>query len=73
MELDQVIKARRSIRKFKSEPVPKAYIQEIIDAGRLAPSVSNIQSTRYVIIKSPEIRDKLMEYTLPLVKKALRL
>ncbi len=70
MEFNQVIKARRSIRKFKPEPIPEAFIQEIIDAGRLAPSVSNIQSTRYVIIKNAEMKEKLIEYTLPLVKSA---
>lgn len=70
MEFNEVIKARRSIRKFKAEPVPERYIQEILDAGRLAPSASNIQSTRYVVIKSPEVKEKLNEYTVPLVKSA---
>lgn len=70
MEFDQVIKTRRSIRKFKMEPVPEGDIQAILDAGRLAPSVSNIQSTRYIIIKTSEMKAKLNEYTLPFVKNA---
>lgn len=70
MDFNEVIKARRSIRKFKAQPVPDKYIQEIIEAGRLAPSVSNIQSTRYVVIKSSEVKEKLNEYTVPFVKNA---
>lgn len=70
MEFSEVIKARRSIRKFKEVPIPDRYVQEILDAGRLAPSVSNVQSTRYVVIKSPELKEKLDEYTVPFVKSA---
>ncbi len=70
MEFDQVVNARRSIRKFKSDPIQDDTIQAILKAGRRAPSVANIQSTRYVIIKSLEMKSKLNEYTLPFVKEA---
>jgi nitroreductase len=70
VEFNEVVKARRSIRKFKAEAVPDRYIHEILDAGRIAPSVSNIQSTRYVVIKSPEVKEKLNKYTVPFVKSA---
>lgn len=71
MEILQGIKSRRSIRKFKSDEVPKEYIKELIDAGRLAPSGTNLQPTRYVVIKSKEAREKLNECTpLPFVAAA---
>ncbi|QOX65686.1 oxidoreductase [Anoxybacterium hadale] len=70
MEFNEVIKLRRSIRKFKAEPIPDEYVNEILKAGRLAPSVSNIQSTRYLVIKNPEVKEKLNEYTVPFVKSA---
>lgn len=71
MELIETIKSRRSIRKFKTDPVPDEYITELIEAGRLAPSGSNLQATRYVIIKSLEARAKLAECTpLPFVTRA---
>lgn len=70
VEFNEVIKLRRSIRKFKAEPIPDEYVNEILKAGRLAPSVSNIQSTRYVVIKNPEVKEKLNEYTVPFVKSA---
>ncbi len=70
MEFNDVIKSRRSIRKFKSDPIPDSYIKEILEAGRIAPSASNLQSTRYVVIKSEEAREKMNECTLPFVTKA---
>ena len=71
MELIEAMKSRRSIRKFKTDPIPDQYITELIEAGRLAPSASNLQATRYVIIKSLEARTKLAECTpLPFVTRA---
>lgn len=71
MELDETIKSRRSIRKFKADSIPDEYIKVLIEAGRLAPSGSNLQPTRYVIIKSEEARAKFAECTpLPFVTQA---
>ncbi|MPM65072.1 putative NAD(P)H nitroreductase [bioreactor metagenome] len=71
MELIDAIKARRSIRKFKSTPVPDSTIREILDAGRLAPSGSNLQPARYIVVKSQDVRTKLRDCTpLPFVADA---
>ena len=71
MELLKVIQSRRSIRKFKSNEVSDSVIRELLDAARLAPSGSNLQATRFVVIKSPAERMKLKECTpLPFVAHA---
>ncbi len=71
MEFVETLKSRRSIRKFKTDPIPDEYITELIEAGRLAPSGSNLQATRYIIIKSLETRSKLSQCTpLPFVTRA---
>jgi len=71
VELVEAIKLRRSIRKFKPDPIPEGYITELIEAGRLAPSGTNLQPTRYVVIKSEGARSKLNECTpLPFVSSA---
>ncbi len=71
MELKRAIEERRSIRKFKEDPVSEELISELIEAGRLAPSGSNLQGTRYVVIKSEDMRKKLSDCTpLPFVTKA---
>ena len=63
MELLEAIKLRRSIRKFKSEPIPENSVNELLESGRIAPSGSNLQPTRYVVIKSEEARAKLKDCT----------
>ncbi|MFZ5632623.1 MAG: nitroreductase family protein [Bacillota bacterium] len=59
MELKEVIAARRSIRKFKPDPIPDGVVNELLEAARLAPSGTNLQPWRFVIVKSPEMREKL--------------
>lgn len=59
MEFMDVIKSRHSIRKFKSEPVSKEDIESILEAGRIAPSASNLQAWRYIIVKDANVRAKL--------------
>ncbi len=71
MNLLEAIKARRSIRKFKPDPVPDELIKELLEAARLAPSGSNLQPWRFVVVKSAEAREKLKQATpLTFVPKA---
>jgi len=55
----EAIENRRSIRKFKAEPVPEDILYELLDAARLAPSGSNAQPWRFKIVKDSETKDKL--------------
>jgi nitroreductase len=57
----EAIEQRRSIRKFKSEPVPDEYIDALLDAARLAPSGSNAQPWRFKIVKNLEMKEKLVK------------
>lgn len=41
---------RRSIRKYSDKQVPKEMIEQIIDAGRMAPSAKNRQPWRYIVL-----------------------
>lgn len=49
-EFIEILKSRRSIRLFKDEAVPKNLIEEILDAGRYAPSAMNGQPWKFAII-----------------------
>jgi len=65
MELDTVIKTRRSIRKYTNEDISKTDINKIIEAGLLAPSAHN-RHTREVIIlkeKKTKIVSIMRDYT----------
>jgi len=52
---------RRSVRAFEPEAVPREDLDEILRLTGLAPSAFNVQPWRFVVVKSPEARDKLAE------------
>lgn len=53
------IKTRRSIRKYKSDPVPQELLNKIIDAGLYAPSGMGRQATIILSVSNKEVRDQL--------------
>ncbi|MDO5155454.1 MAG: nitroreductase family protein [Eubacteriales bacterium] len=55
MEALECIKTRRSIRKFKEEPVDHATIDKIVEAASMAPSWKNTQITRYSVIENADV------------------
>jgi nitroreductase len=61
METLESIKNRRSIRKFKPDPVDEATLNKVLDAARLAPSWANTQCVRYIVVRSTETRNALAE------------
>lgn len=56
---NEAIYNRRSIRKFSAEPIPHAIIEQIIDAGRAAPSAKNRQPWKYLVY-SGSAKEKLL-------------
>lgn len=58
-EVLNAIRSRRTIRRFKSDPIDEEKIQMILEAGRWAPSFSNLQPWRFVVIKDPGLRNAL--------------
>ncbi len=59
MEFMDVISTRRSIRKYKSDPVPKGDIEYIMEAARLSPSWANSQCFEFVVVTDPEVKEEL--------------
>ena len=55
MELIEAIKKRRSIRKFKSDKIPKKDIYDIVQAACLAPSAHNKQMWRFIAISNKDM------------------
>jgi nitroreductase len=58
-----VIKNRRSIRCFKKQAVDEKIVKEIIEAGTWAPSGLNNQPWKFVVLRSPAVKDKIAELT----------
>lgn len=61
--LFETINTRRSCRQYRSDPVPKALLEEVVEAGRMAPSGGNNQTTHFIVIQKPQklagLRDTL--------------
>lgn len=55
----EFIKSRRSTRKFKTEMVPEELVNQVIEAGRYAPSGGNSQSTHFIVIQNKAVLDNL--------------
>jgi nitroreductase len=61
MELFEAIKKRRSIRRYKADPVDDKKIEAILEAGRWAPSWSNTQCWRFIVVRDSKVRAKLAD------------
>ena len=59
MELMDVIRQRRSIRKYKPDPVPKEDLEHVLEAARLAPSWANSQCWKFVVVTDPKVKSEL--------------
>ena len=55
----EAIAARRSIRKFKSDPVPDDILQQILTAGIQAPSGKNRQPWRFIVVQGEKRAEML--------------
>lgn len=53
------IKTRRSIRSFTDEKIPKEALEQIVEAGRYAPSAMNRQLCRFMVVQNPVMIEKL--------------
>lgn len=52
----QLVKSRRSVRRYLDKPVEREKILRCIEAARLAPSADNVQPWRFLIIDDPELK-----------------
>lgn len=61
MDLLELLKTRRSIRKYQNKPVEKEKIKKCLEAARWAPSASNKQPWEFMIVEEEHIRKQLAE------------
>lgn len=59
MDIFEAIEKRRSIRKFKPEPINEEDLRKILEAGRLAPSGGNRQPWYFIIVRDTETKRAL--------------
>ena len=61
MDVSEAIEKRRSIRKFKPDHIPEEKIKLLLESARLAPSGTNTQPWRFIVVKDDDTKKKLQE------------
>ncbi|MBN1477747.1 nitroreductase family protein [Candidatus Sumerlaeota bacterium] len=62
-EAIRVIKTRRSVRKFKTDPIDEAIIRDVVDCGRLAATGRNDQPWEFVVVRDASMRGRIADLT----------
>ena len=64
MDLLELISNRKSVRNYSDKHISDEDLRTILDAGRLAPSWMNVQSWKFILVKSQENKDLLSELSI---------
>ena len=59
MTFYDLITSRRSIRKFKPEPISRETLQKLVNAARLAPSAGNLQPLEFIVVDEEKKREQI--------------
>ncbi len=61
MNFFSLIKKRSSIRAYKERPLSEEKVEKLLNAANSAPSAGNLQSYRILVIKSEEVKERLVK------------
>ena len=64
MDLLELISNRKSVRNYSEKHISDEDLRTILEAGRLAPSWMNVQSWKFILVKSQENKDLLSELSI---------
>jgi len=56
----EAIKKRQSVRSYQNKEIPEDILQQVLEAGRLAPSANNKQHWKFIVVKDEDLRKKLV-------------
>jgi nitroreductase len=65
MDVQDAIRARRSVRIYEPDPVTDAQLDALLEAARLAPSWANAQPCEIVVVTGAETKDRLAATLMP--------
>lgn len=60
MEFYEVVRTRRSVRSYRSDPIPKEVLNRVLEAVRIAPSGSNRQPWKFIIVQDEALKQKMV-------------
>lgn len=71
MKFIELAEKRCSIRKYKPDPVPEELLNEVLQAGRLAPTAKNLQPFHFIVVRESVRLDELAKaYPAPFLREA---
>ena len=59
MDILDILTSRKSIRRYKPDPIPDEMLDKILEAARWAPTGENYQPWRLIVIRDPETKKKI--------------
>lgn len=63
MEFSELVKTRQSVRQYQQRPVPRELLDKLVEAVRLAPSASNSQPWKLIVVDDAELRTHVARAT----------
>lgn len=57
----ELVKNRRSVRRFRTDPIPDEYLEKIIESACWAPSGFNLQPWEFFVVKKQELKDSIVQ------------
>jgi len=61
MDVMETIRTRRSVRAYRSDPIPGELLEQVTEALRLAPSACNNQPWRFILVCDADLRRRVAE------------
>jgi nitroreductase/ferredoxin len=68
-----LLRERRSVRSYRHKPVSKKVLEQIVEAGRYAPTGSNSQNVHYLVLTAPTQIDQLRALTISFYERIFTL
>lgn len=59
LDILEAIKSRRSIRRYRTEPVDDKNVETVLEAARWAPSWANTQCWRFIVVRDSKVKAEL--------------
>jgi nitroreductase len=63
MDTLEALRTRRAVRAYEERPVPREYLEAIVDCGRLAATARNVQPWSFVVVTDAAMRQRVADAT----------
>jgi nitroreductase/NAD-dependent dihydropyrimidine dehydrogenase PreA subunit len=70
-KMETLLMGRRSVRRYKPDPVPKETIRHLLQITGHAPTGMNVRQTLYTVVDDPEVMNEIRAATLRRVKEVM--